>query len=129
MRQVQAVFRRFHATLQPIPNVAIVDVHELRTDTAAVSGLQFVQNDVERAARNVFENAAIKRTSQVLLAQPMASRRQFRAGVFEQPKRVQGRDQVTTDAIFANQLVHAILDPSQPQGLVDILIAGGAWAL
>ena len=62
VRKCQSILCRLHATLKPIANVAIVDVHELCTDAAAIGVSQFFDDVRKSSAIGILERWRRKRS-------------------------------------------------------------------
>ena len=117
MGQSQPVLGRFHAPLKPIANVAIVDVHELRTNTSAVGVPKFLNDVGECATVGVFKRRRSKGAFEVLFGQTMRLRVQLWGAFPGQPQRIDAGHKVPAHTVLTNQLVHSLLHACKPQDI------------
>ncbi len=89
----------------------------------------FLQDDVQRAAADIGQRAAVQRSAKIIVADAVQRRTQFGAVGAKQSQGIQIGDQVATHAVLADQLVDAILDSRHPQRLIGQFVATGPAAI
>ena len=119
-RESSTVPRRFHARLEPLPHVEVVDVHELRADVAAVGLLQLLDDRPQRPLGIARQRGGEKRPVHVGLGKAVVLGLQLRRELEPVAQRIHARGDVAADAVVADELIDLVLQ----NGRVARLLSG-----
>ena len=107
--EVQAIARAFHSFLQPVTDEAVVDVHELHTNGTAIGIAQPIDDIAERQRIAATHRLARKAAIQILVCESVEFEIQLRRRRSRNIQRIELGRHVASDAVVADELIHAFL--------------------
>ena len=107
--KLQAVLRFFHPPLQPLAHFQVVDVHELGADRPAIGVAEPVHDVAERLRVRAGQRVGRELAIEIGFRKPPELRFQFRRHGPRNAQRIDLGDQVSADAVVADQQVDAFL--------------------
>ena len=107
--EVQAIACAFHSFLKPVTDKAVVDVHELHADGAAIRIAQPIENLAERQRVAATHRLARKTPVQILFCKSIEFEIQLGWRRSRNSQRIKLGGHMASNTIVADELIHTFL--------------------